>query len=130
MKKVISALALTALFANAHFLTLLPTSDNIEDKKDANIKIEAMFIHPFEQSGMNMEKPKGIFVNNSKNSLPLKETKKFDNKAWETSYSIDKPAVYKFFVQPEPYFEESEGLFISHVPKVIVSAFGVEDGWE
>ena len=33
------------------------------DKKDANIKIEAMFIHPFEQSGMNMEKPKGIFVN-------------------------------------------------------------------
>ena len=130
MKKVISALALTALFSNAHFLTLLPTSDNIEDKKDANIKIEAMFIHPFEQSGMNMEKPKGIFVNNSKNSLPLKETKKFEHKAWETSYSIDKPAVYKFFVQPEPYFEESEGLFISHVPKVIVSAFGVEDGWD
>ena len=124
MKKVISALALTAIFANAHFLTILPTSDNIEDKKDANIKIDAMFIHPFEQSGMNMEKPKGIFVNNSKNSLPLKETKKFEHKAWETSYSIDKPAVYKFFVQPEPYFEESEGLFISHVPKVIVSAFG------
>ena len=80
MKKVILALALTALFANAHFLTLLPTSDNIEDKKDANIKIEAMFIHPFEQSGMNMEKPKGIFVNDNKNSLELKETKKFKTK--------------------------------------------------
>ncbi len=33
MKKLISALALTALFANAHFLTLLPTSDNMKIKK-------------------------------------------------------------------------------------------------
>ena len=130
MKKTILSFFVASAIANAHFLTTISSTDNVNDKKDANIKIDAMFIHPFEQSGMNMEKPKGIFVNNSKNSLPLKETKKFDNKAWETSYSIDKPAVYKFFVQPEPYFEESEGLFISHVPKVIVSAFGVEDGWD
>ena len=33
MKKVILALALTALFANAHFLTLLPTSDMLKIKK-------------------------------------------------------------------------------------------------
>lgn len=130
MKKIISTLTLMALFANAHFLTLIPSNDNIEDKKDSKIKLDAMFIHPFEQSGMNMEKPKGIFVNNNKNSLELKETKKFNNKAWESSYLIEKPGIYKFFVQPEPYFEESEGLFISHVPKVVVSAFGIEEGWD
>ncbi len=130
MKKIISTLALTTLFANAHFLTLLPSNDNIEDKKDANIKLDAIFMHPFEQSGMNMEKPKGVYVNSTKNPLELVETKKFDNKAWQSSYTISKPGVYKFFVQPEPYFEESEEVFISHVPKVIVSAFGVEDGWD
>lgn len=130
MKKIVSTLALTALFANAHFLTLIPSSDNIEEKKDSNIKLEAMFIHPFEQTGMKMEKPKGIYVNNTSSPLNLNEIKKFDEKAWSTSYEIKKPGVYKFFVQPEPYFEESEEVFISHVPKVIVSAFGVEDGWD
>lgn len=121
---------LTILYGNAHFLTLLPSSDNIEDKKDSNIKIDSMFIHPFEQSGMNMEKPKGIYVNSTKNEIVPTQITKFENKAWQSSYTVTKPGVYKFFVQPEPYFEESEGLFISHVPKVIVSAFGVEDGWD
>ncbi|OCL83408.1 MULTISPECIES: DUF4198 domain-containing protein [Arcobacteraceae] len=130
MKKIISLLALASLFANAHFLTLLPSTDNVEDKKDAKIELDTMFIHPFDQSGMNMEKPKGIFVNSTKNSLPLTETKKFDHKAWTTSYEIKTPGVYKFFVQPEPYFEEAEDLFISHVPKVIVSSFGVQEGWD
>lgn len=130
MKKIISALAISAIFANAHFLTLIPSSDVVEDKKDANIKLEAMFIHPFEQSGMNMEKPFGIYVNNTENVLNLKEIKKFNEKAWSTNYEIKKPGVYKFFTQPQPYFEEAEEVFISHVPKVIVSAFGAEDGWD
>lgn len=130
MKKTLFTLCCTAILANAHFLTLLPSSDNIEDKKEANLKIDTMFIHPFEQTGMNMEKPIGIYVNDTKTSLNLVETKKFNEKAWSASYEIKKPGVYKFFVQPQPYFEASEELFISHVPKVIVSAFGVEDGWD
>lgn len=130
MKKFLTTLALCTLFANAHFLTLIPSSDNVEDKKDANINLEAMFIHPFEQSGMNMEKPKGIYLNSTKNSLPLKEIKKFGEKAWSANYEIKKPGLYTFFVQPEPYFEKSEELFISHVPKVVVSAYGYEDGWD
>jgi cobalt/nickel transport protein len=129
MKKILVLLTIF-VYANAHFLTLIPSSDVVEDKKEANIKIEAMFIHPFLQTGMVMEKPKGIYLNSTKNALPLSETKKFDNKAWATSYEIKKPAVYKFFIQPEPYFEPSEEIFISHVPKVIISAFGVEDGWD
>ncbi len=47
MKKVISALALTALFANAHFLTLLPTSDNIEDKKRCKYQNRGYVYSPF-----------------------------------------------------------------------------------
>ncbi len=43
------------------FNFFLPSSDYIKLKDNANIKFDAMFIHPFEQSGMTMEKPEGIF---------------------------------------------------------------------
>ena len=44
--------------------------------------------------------------------------------------TINMPGVYKFFVEPVPYFEPAEEKFISHVPKIIVSSFGLEDGWD
>jgi len=129
LKSIIIFITL-CVFANAHFLTLIPSTDNVENKSQANISFDAMFIHPFEQTGMTMEKPKGFYVNSKKNTLELIETKKFDHKAWKTSYEIKKPAVYQFFVEPQEYFEPSEEKYISHVPKVIVSAFGREDGWD
>lgn len=129
MKKILIMLFL-AIFANAHFLTLLPSTDNVSNKKQAQITLDAMFIHPFEQTGMNMEKPFGIYVNSKNNPLSLQATKTFDHKSWKSSYTIKRPGVYKFFVQPKAYFEPSEEKYISHVPKVIVSAYGLEDGWD
>ena len=129
MKKIaILTLGLT-LFANAHFLTFIPSSDNISDKKNTKINFDISFIHPFEQTGMTMEEPK-LFVNSLDKTLPLIQTTKFEHKAWESSYDIKTPGVYKFFVQPQPYFEPAEEKFISHVPKLIVSSFGLEDGWD
>lgn len=124
MKKLL-LLTFSVVLLNAHFLTFLPTNDNVSEK---NIKLDAMFIHPFEQTGMTMEKPIGIYVNNKK--LEEKEIKKFDHKAWSTSYDIKKPGVYKFHVVPQAYFEPDEEKYIVHVPKVIVSAYQREDGWD
>ncbi|MCV6607961.1 MAG: DUF4198 domain-containing protein [Campylobacterales bacterium] len=118
-----------AISANAHFLTFLPSTDNVGSKKEAKMNFDISFIHPFEQTGMTMEKPK-IYLENKKNSLSLTQTKKFNHKSWKSSYKVKKPGVYKFFVEPQPYFEPAEGKFISHVPKVIVSTFGMEDGWD
>lgn len=115
---------------SAHFLTLLPSSDNIQSKDESLITLEAMFIHPFMQTGMMMEKPQGIYLNNVKTPLPLTQAKKFDKQAWRTNYKIKRPGVYTFFTVPKPYFEASEEKFISHVPKVIVSAYGLEEGWD
>lgn len=129
MKKIVIS-ALVAVFANAHFLTLLPSSDNISSQENSNLKIDAMFIHPFEQTGMTMEKPFGIYLESKENPLALLETTKFSNKAWSTNYQIKKPGVYKFYTQPQPYFEPSEEKYISHVPKIVVSAYGIEDGWD
>ena len=129
MKKIAILTLGLSLFANAHFLTFLSNTDNVTDQKQTKIDFDISFIHPFEQSGMNMEKPE-IFVNNKNNKLVLKETKKFEHKAWSSSYDIKTPGVYKFFVQPQPYFEPAEEKFISHVPKLIISSFGLEDGWD
>ncbi|MFK2822686.1 DUF4198 domain-containing protein [Arcobacter sp. YIC-80] len=129
MKKLILFFSF-AIIANAHFLTMLPNTDNVKNKDQSSINIKTMFIHPFEQTGMTMEKPFGIYVNSKENSLPLEKFEVFNHKAWSTNYKVKKPGVYKFFTIPKPYFEPAEGKFISHVPKIILSAYGFEDGWD
>jgi len=129
MKSIFSIVFLITL-SNAHFLAFLPNSDIISKQEDSTIKLNTMFIHPFEQTGMHMTKPKGVFLEDGTTSLALEKTKKFNHQAWSTEYKIKRPGVYKFFVKPDLYFEEAEGKFISHVPKVIISAFGREDGWD
>lgn len=127
MKKIILIFIVT-VFANAHFLTFIPSTDNISNQDNSQVSFDAMFIHPFEQTGMTMEKPKGIFFN--KQELVLKETKKFEHKAWQTDYKIKKPGVHQFYVEPQAYFEPAEEKYIIHVPKVMVLAYGLEDGWD
>ena len=129
MKKIATLTLGLAIFANAHFLTFMSNTDNVSNPKQTKVDLDISFIHPFEQTGMTMEKPE-VFVNNKDSKLVLKETKKLEHKAWNSSYDIKTPGVYKFFVQPQPYFEPAEEKFISHVPKLIVSAFGLEDGWD
>lgn len=129
MKKTLFLMMGLGIVLNAHFLTFMPSTDNVIDKKDSKIDFDISFIHPFEQTGMTMEKPK-VYLENKKTALPLEETKKFDHKSWKSSYTIKRPGVYKFFVEPVPYFEPAEEKFISHVPKVIISSFGLEDGWD
>ena len=129
MKKIATLTLGLAIFANAHFLTFMSNTDNVSNPKQTKVDLDISFIHPFEQTGMTMEKPE-VFANNKENKLVLKEIKKLEHKAWNSSYDIKTPGVYKFFVQPQPYFEPAEEKFISHVPKLIVSSFGLEDGWD
>lgn len=117
-----------SLVVNAHFLTIIPSTDNIKNQNNINVSLDIMFIHPFEQTGMQLQKPLGLFLDDE--SLFLEESIKFNNKAWKSKYKIKKPGVYQFYVKPEAYFEETEEKFISHVPKTIVSAFGLEEGWD
>ena len=128
MKKIMFLLFAT-LYANAHFLTFMSNTDNVSNPKQTKVDLDISFIHPFEQTGMTLEKPE-VFVNSKNNKLNLIQTIKFNQKAWNSSYDIQTPGVYKFFVQPQPYFEPSEEKFISHVPKLIISSFGLEDGWD
>lgn len=117
------------LNANAHFLALLPNTDNIQNQEQSTLKINAIFMHPFEQKGLMLKNAK-IFLNNKKTPLKLFETKKFNFKSFETTYKVKSPGIYKFFCLSEPYYEKSEEKFISQTAKVIVSAYGIEEGWD
>jgi cobalt/nickel transport protein len=129
MIKIFYSLMFISLALKAHFLTFLPSTDYVSDKKDANIEFDISFIHPFEQTGMTMERP-SLYLDDKRVKLPLVESKKFDHKSWKAQYNIKRPAVYRFFVEPQPYFEPEEEKFISHVPKIIISAYGLEEGWD
>ena len=128
MKKLLLLIS-AVIYANAHFLTFIPNTDNLSNQKQTKVDFDISFIHPFEQTGMNMEKPE-VFVNTKNNKLNLTQITKFDHKSWKSSYDIKTPGVNKFFVQPQPYFEPAEEKFILHVPKIIISSFGLEDGWD
>ncbi len=129
MKNILLFVLLT-ISLKAHFLVILPQTDNMSNSENSEVRLETMFMHPFEQTGMKLEKPVGIFLNNKSNPLQLTKSTKFDNLAWTTQYKVKRPGVYKFFIEPKPYFEKSEEKYIKHVSKVIVSAFGREDGWD
>jgi cobalt/nickel transport protein len=111
---------------------IIPSEDILSVKKKINLKIQ--FIHPFEQAYMNMEKPKsfGVSKNGKKQDisslLKLRKIKGFTT--WEAEYNVKDPGDYLFYVEPQPYWEHTEEKFIVHYTKVVINAFGMEEGWD
>ncbi|MGA1826090.1 MAG: DUF4198 domain-containing protein [bacterium] len=120
--------------ASAHFQMLLP-SDNIISQSDSKtINLDIIFFHPFEGHYMNMEKPVQFGVlaqGNKKDLLPsIKSKKEKGCSTFEAEYSIKRPGDHIFYVEPQPYWEPEEDCFIIHYTKVVVNAFGMEEGWD
>lgn len=137
MKRIALCLALVlglAQAAQAHFGVVIPSQSVVEEKEHANLALSVAFLHPMEQNGMNMEKPLefGVAAGGTKSDLlaSLSETKVLGHKAWKTAYTPKKPGLYSFYMVPAPYWEPAEDKFIQHITKVLVPAFGEEDGWD
>jgi cobalt/nickel transport protein len=98
------------------------------------ISLQISFSHPMEMKGMAMERPEKCSVvrdGKETNLLnKLKETKVMDHKAWTLKYTINRPGVYAFYVEPKPYWEPAEDCYIVHYTKTIVAAFGQDEGWD
>ncbi len=119
----------------AHFAMIIPSTDNIAspDQKELNLMIQ--FTHPFEGGPvMQMDKPDkfGVVMGGDRTDLlkDLKEKKVDGKSVWEAKYNVKKPGDYAFYLVPKPYWEPAEDKFIIHVTKVIVDAFGAEEGWD
>jgi cobalt/nickel transport protein len=131
---ILAALALTATPALAHFGMVIPSHDVVLDKAKAKVELAVSFSHPMEGNGMDMAKPKAFGVKDGEQKtdlLPgLKPAKIMDHAAWTGEYTFKKPGVGTFYLVPEPYFEPAEDKFIEHLTKVVVPAFGEEEGWD
>jgi cobalt/nickel transport protein len=83
---------------------------------------------------MEMAKPAafGVLARGKKEDLlsSLKRKTFKGASTWEAAYTIKRPGDHIFYVEPAPYWEPAEESFIVHYTKVIVGAFGLEEGWD
>ncbi|TYO99189.1 cobalt/nickel transport protein [Geothermobacter ehrlichii] len=142
MKRLLMMLALLLAAApcHAHFGTIVPSDDIVTQDDSKIINLQVKFIHPMERHYMEMAKPKqfGVMHNGRKTDLldTLRATKgkspdqDREFTFWTTDFKIRRPGDYTFYVEPAPYWEPAEDLFIIHYTKVCVNALGLESGWD
>ena len=120
--------------ALAHFGMVIPSQVNIMESKDSTINLALKFWHPFENKGMDLEKPAIFQVyhnGTAENLLPtLTEKKEQGMTTWQSQYLLKRPGLYVFAMEPQPYFEKDEDCFIVHITKTYVSAFGGGEDWD
>ena len=125
---MVALIPLTGGTAFAHFGTITPSDDIVTQDDSRTVGLQVKFIHPMEQHYMEMVKPVqfGVLHKGQKSDLLLTlqaakgkspdQTEEFT--FWTTEYSIRRPGDYTFFVEPAPYWEPAEDLFIVHYTKV------------
>lgn len=118
--------------AQAHFGMVIPSSDMVLEKGEANLNITFAFAHPMEMQGMPMEQPTVRIKDAGADkdlSKTLKATTFLGQKAWTAAYHVERPGVYQIIMEPRPYWEPAENCYIVHYTKVYVAAYGEETGW-
>ena len=118
----------------AHFGLILPSKIMVVNQQTPDIDILIAFCHPFEESGMDLDRPEafGLFLHGRRYDLTkaLQETIYLKHRAWKIRYSVKSPGDHIFFMIPAPYWEEMEGKYIQHITKVVVNGYGLEDSWK
>ena len=133
---VFSVLVLLAFAgqAIAHFGMLIPSDNMVLQGDDRIVHLKASFSHPMEMVGMELMKPKVLSVRANGKKLDLldnvKQIQVMGQKAWQLDYQIKRPGVYMFYMEPQPYWEPVEDVFIIHYTKTVVAAFGNDEGWD
>ena len=141
---IILTISLTTLFpsqATAHFIELIPSSSLITKSAESDFSFDIRFTHPMEGAPlMEMEQPDlfGVQVAGEKYDLTaaLQSTTIEGklNPANATSYvanhKIKRAGDYSFYLVPKPYWEPEEQAMIIHYTKVVVNAYGLENGWK
>ncbi len=128
---LIAAFSATAF---AHFGMVIPSDTMVMQDDSRTINVTLSFSHPMEMVGMELEKPTVFAVSANGNHQDLlgqlKPATVMDHAAWAVDYPIKRPGVYKFHMEPRPYWEPAEDCFIVHMTKAVVTAFGDDEGWD
>jgi len=128
-------LCLAPAKALAHFGTVIP-SPAVLDQDTRQAEITFSFIHPFAQHGMDLAKPEQVSVVNMASGTrrditsSLESTQLLDHQAWSATYKPRRPGAHAVVMEPQPYWEPAEDLFIKHWTKTYLAAFGGAQGWD
>jgi len=118
----------------SHFGMLVPSDSMVMQGDNRTITLTLSFSHPFEGMGMELAKPKvfNVLTGGKTQDLlsSLEPTRVMGHTAWQAAYPVKRPGVYMFYMEPEPYWEPAEDLFIIHYTKSVVTAFGDDEGWD
>lgn len=131
---LLSTALLVATTAQAHFQELIPSTDILTADTGAEVGLDLRFTHPMERGPlMDMDQPVRFGVAGPTGvedlSASLKADKTDGKQTFSADYRVKQPGDYVFFVEPAPYWEPAEGVMIVHYTKVVVDAFGAEEGW-
>jgi len=121
--------------AEAHFLMLIPSRDVVGPQDERTLVLDIRFTHPMEGGPvMEMGRPRrfGVLVGGRSYDLRSQLVPvKIDGKtAFTARVPVNRPGDYVFFIEPAPYWEPAEEKMIIHYTKVVVDAFGAEEGWD
>jgi len=120
--------------ARSHFGMLIPSDSMVMQDDSRTLTIVLSFSHPFESVGMEMVKPKICKVLAGGKHMDLvgllEAARVMGHNAWTAAFSIKRPGVYMFYMEPEPFWEAAEDSYIIHFTKTVVTAFGDDEGWD
>ncbi len=116
----------------AHFGMVIPDK-NIITQDNKHTQLTLAFSHPFENVGMDLEKPETFSVTAHGQSTDITDTLEpatfMEHSSWTTRFSFKRPGVYQFTMTPTPYWEPAEDVSIIHYTKTIIGAYGDDEGW-
>jgi len=129
-----TVLGVTTTVAPGHFQILVPSTD-LAGTDAKTVSLEIVFTHPMEGGPvMEMGTPVqfGVLAGDERTDLRTAlEAEEVDGKtAYKASYAVKKPGDHVFYIEPAPYWEPAEQKMIIHYTKVVVNAFGEEQGWD
>ena len=140
MKEVIRVLLVTLFFCSfasqafGHFGMLIPSDSMVMQSDLRSVNLQLSFSHPMEMVGMDLVKPKKFnCLFNGKEQLlgdTLSSLLVMEHPAWQADFQIKRPGAYLFYMEPEPYWEPAEDVYIIHYTKTVVAAFGDDEGWD
>lgn len=118
--------------AHAHFQLIYTPDINLNKAGDVPLKLT--FWHPMENGhAMNMGTPVEFYSLFKGKKTDLSNTLKpvtFKGAdAYDGSIKLKRNGDYSVIVTPEPYFEESEDIYIQHITKILINKGGVPTDW-
>ncbi len=152
MKKIVASLVMMSLVlcapaAFAHFQMVYTPKAALGEEDSSKVPFILVFTHPFEaghtmsmgldQNG-EIQAPKMFTVINKGQEKDLLETLKpitfksltNEGRGYETEYRLKGMGDFIFCLDPGPYYEESEDIYIQQITKVIVNKGGAPTDWD